>query len=196
MYICADSFPTKDRFLPFCLTSAQTAKTAWVLLLCPGPRTELLRHTCRAKSGAVWQLLATSKHLWPSLILSPRRRIMNLWFRNHFLQWFRKFQCMKFDSHKFLPFASFTRIFLHHPETIAQMHSASPQACGRKGLGGGQLHEERGLDIDLVASRTSPPRRRTTHSSIQLLTGKQSQRSMAVRPVYAGPRRFSSKQVQ
>ena len=44
--------------------------------------------------------LATWKHLWPSLILSPRRRIMNLWFRHHFLQWFRKFQCMKFDSHK------------------------------------------------------------------------------------------------
>lgn len=77
-----------------------------------------------------------------------------------------------------------------------QMHSASPQACGRKRLGGGQLHEERGLDIDLVASRTSPPRARTTHSSLQLLTGKQSQRSMAVRPVYAGPRRFSSKPVQ
>lgn len=189
MYICADSFPTKDRFLPFCLTSAQTAKTAWVLLLCPGPRTELLRHTCRAKSGAVWQLLATSKHLWPSLILSPRRRIMNLWFRNHFLQWFRK---------SFF-FRSFTRIFLHHPDAIAKsdaLRIAAGMWTKKAGRWTTSRREGLRLDIDLVASRTSPPRARTTHSSLQLLTGKQSQRSMAVRPVYAGPRRFSSKPVQ
>ena len=72
-------------------------------LPCPGPRTELLRHTWRAKSRAVFlfnSLTAacrTSKHLWPSLtIFDVFTSAQDLWIYDdseiHFLQCFSKFQ--------------------------------------------------------------------------------------------------------